>query len=139
VSTLPASIRSLILDEQARLDNQFIEGVDLESYLRKLGDTAEILSDCVAGRCRALVAFYCNDTTTRQAYITLVLVDPGHRGAGLGRALVGGVLDIARRRGFTSCRLEVAKRNDAARAMYDAIGFRVVEDRVVKDLLEIAL
>jgi ribosomal protein S18 acetylase RimI-like enzyme len=139
VSTLPESIRSLILDEQARLDNHFIEGVDLDAYLAKLGDSAEILSDSAAGRCRGVVAFYCNDATTRQAYITLVLVDPGDRGSGLGRALVGGVLDIARRRGFTSCRLEVAKRNDIARAMYLAIGFRVIEDRTEKDLLEIAL
>lgn len=139
MSTLPASIRSLILDEQARLENRFIESVDLEAYLGKLADTAEILSDCASGRCRGVIAFYCNDTSTRQAYITLVVVDPGHRGSGLGGALVGAVLDIARRRGFTSCRLEVAKRNDVARAMYGSIGFRVVEDRADKDLLEIAL
>jgi ribosomal protein S18 acetylase RimI-like enzyme len=139
MSTLPASIRSLILDEQARLENQFIAGVELEGYLGKLGDSAEILSDCAGSRCRGFVAFYCNDTTTRQAYITLVLVDPGDRGTGLGGALVGAVLEIARRRGFTSCRLEVAKRNEAARALYVSLGFRVVEDRAEKDLLEIAL
>ena len=139
MSTLPRSIRSLILDEQARLENHFIDGVDREGYLGKHGASAEILSDCAGERCRGVVAFYCNDTITRQAYITLVVVDPGHRGSGLGGALVGAVLDIARRRGFTSCRLEVAKRNDVARAMYASIGFKVVEDRADRDLLEITL
>jgi ribosomal protein S18 acetylase RimI-like enzyme len=138
VSTLPDSIRSLILDEQARLDGQFIDG-DLEAYLARLAERAEMLSDSAAGRCRGFVAFYCNDEATRQAYITLVLVDPKHRGTGLGRSLVAGVLDIARRRGFTSCRLEVAKRNAPAYAMYLSMGFGLVEDRGGKDLLEIAL
>jgi [ribosomal protein S18]-alanine N-acetyltransferase len=136
---LPESIRSLILDEQVRLQNRFLEGVDLEAYLAKLGDRAEILSDSAGGRCRGFVAFYCNDASSRQSYITLVLVDPIDRGTGLGRSLVAGVLEIARRRGFSSCRLEVAKHNQAAHAMYRSIGFRVVEDRGGKDVLEIAL
>ena len=134
---LSESIRSLILDEQARQGNRFVEDVDLETYLVKLGDHAEILSDSAGERCRGIVAFYCNDQTTKQAFITLVLVDPRDRGLGIGRTLVAGVLDIARRRGITSCRLEVAKRNDTAHAMYLALGFRVIEDRAHKDLLEI--
>jgi ribosomal protein S18 acetylase RimI-like enzyme len=135
---LHESIRSLILAEQAR-GGGFIEDVDLDTYLAKLGASAEILSDIIAGRCRGFVAFYCNDTATRQAYITLVLVDPQDRGTGLGGALVSGVLEIARRRGFTSCRLEVATRNTAAHAIYLSLGFRVVEERGHKNLLEIAL
>src|SRR6266851_4700971 len=134
---LPDSIRSLILDEQARQDNRFIEDVDLGEYLAKLGDKAEILSDSAGERCRGFVAFYCNDQTTKQAYITLVLVDPRDRGLGIGRTLVACVLDLAKRRGFTSCRLQVARHNEAAHAMYRALGFRVVEDGGKKSLLEI--
>ena len=136
---LPESIRSLILDEQARLENRFIEGVDLETYLAKLAAGAEILSDSIGERCRGFVAYYCNDESSRQAYITLVLVEPESRGEGLGRTLVAAVLEIARRRGFTTCRLEVARSNEAAHAMYTAMGFRRVADRGGKDLLEIAL
>jgi ribosomal protein S18 acetylase RimI-like enzyme len=132
-------IASLIRAEYARQGDRFIDGVDLEEYLAKLGERAEIVSDSVAGRCRGFVAFYCNDESTKQAYITLVLVDPSDRGTGLGRSLVGCTLDIAKRRGFTSCRLEVATGNDVAHAMYMSMGFRVVEARAHKDLLEIAL
>jgi len=136
---LPDSITSLILEEQARQEFRFIEDVDVDPYLAKLGEKSEIVSDFLSGRCRGFVAFYCNDMSTKQAFITLVLVDPRDRGRGIGRSLVGCVLDMAKRRGFTSCRLEVAKRNDVAHAMYLSLGFRVVEDRADKYLLEIAL
>lgn len=136
---LPESITALIRDEQSRQANHFIEGVDLESYLAKLGEKAEILSDSAEDRCRGFVAFYCNDRATRCAYITLVLVDPRDRGLGIGRTLVAGVLDLARGRGFATCRLEVATRSEAARAMYSALGFRVIEERAGKELMEIAL
>ena len=100
---LPDAIKSLILEEQARQSNRFVEGVDLEEYLVKLGEKAEILSDSVHGRCRGLVAYYCNDESTRQAFVTLVLVNPLDRGLGLGAALLSCVLSMARSRGFTTC------------------------------------
>ena len=110
----PASIRALISDELARTPDLLPDGVDLEAYLEKLGEKAEILSDWEGGRYRGLVAFYCNDEATRQAFITLVLVDPRDRRAGIARALVTGVLHRARQRGFVACRLEVAHDNGAA-------------------------
>ena len=136
---LSESIRSLILDEQTRQSGRFIEGVELQDYLAKLGEQSEILSDSSGAECRGFVAFYCNDQSSRQAYITLVLVDPRHRGSGLGRSLVQAVLEIAKRRGYQSCRLEVASCNSPAHAMYLAMGFRVVGQRASKDLLEITL
>lgn len=132
-------ITKLIRDEQSRQDGRFITGVDIDSYLSKLAAQAEILSDVGQGRCRGLVAFYCNDVTTAQAFITLVVIHPLDRGRGFGRALTSCVLDIARQRGFTSCRLEVASDNAAARAMYEGIGFRVVENRGTRDLMEVML
>lgn len=136
---LPDSIRSLILDEHARQQHRFIDDVDLDAYLAKLADHAEIVSDLVAGRCRGFVAFYCNDQVTKQAYITLLLVDPRDRGAGIARALVGSVLELAKRRGFTSCALEVAADNVAAHALYTSLGFGVIETGPRRQRLEIGL
>ena len=136
---LSNSIRSLILEEHGRQAVSFIEGVDLDAYLARLADNAEIVSDSLPGRCRGFVAFYCNDMVTKRAYITLVLVDPQDRGLGIGRALVAFVLDVARRRGFTSCRLEVGKDNQVAYNMYRSQGFRTIEDRSDKYLCEVAL
>ena len=136
---LPESIRSLILEEQARQENHFIQGIDIHTYLSKLDEHAEILSDCVGNRCRGFVAFYCNDQDTKQAFISLVLVDPRDRQLGIGRALVGGVLALAKGRGFTSCRLEVAQLNDAAQALYASLDFRVVGSDSGKYVLEAGL
>lgn len=136
---LDLAIKTLIFEEQARQSNRFVDGTDLDAYCHKLGERAEILADTQAGQCRGFIAFYCNDFSSRQAYITLVLIDPEHRGTGLGRTLVEAVLAVARRRGFATCRLEVRRSNDAAFAMYQSLGFRVVDDRREKYLLEVDL
>jgi ribosomal protein S18 acetylase RimI-like enzyme len=136
---LTEAIKTLILEEQARQAGRFVEGVDLETYLRKLDEHAEVVTDSLAGRCRGFVAFYCNDMTTRQAYVSLVLVDPQDRATGLGRRLVSEVLEICRQRGFVSCRLEVRKDNVAALGMYRALGFAPVAERANADVLELRL
>lgn len=136
---LPETIATLIRDQQARQQGAFVEGIDLDSYLAKLGQRAEILSVGEGTRCRGFVAYYANNQESKQAFITLVLVAPDNRGLGLGRSLVACVLEIVKRRGFTSCRLEVATDNTAAHAMYRQLGFHAVEHRAGKDLLEIQL
>ena len=68
-----------------------------------------------------------------------MLVAPQHRGKGLGRDLVGCVLDMARQRGFAKCRLEVIKSNSIAYGLYVLLGFRIIEDRGEKLFLEVDL
>jgi ribosomal protein S18 acetylase RimI-like enzyme len=136
---LADNIAALIRAEQSRQDGQFVDVADLDGYLAKLHDKAEFLSDSQGDRCRGFVAFYCNDEVSKRAYITLVLVDPQDRGLGIARTLVAGVLQLARERGFTSCRLEVAKTSVAAHALYRSLGFTAIETRGDKDLMEISL
>jgi ribosomal protein S18 acetylase RimI-like enzyme len=138
-SVLPEPIATLIREEQQRQENQFVEVADLDAYLAKLRDHAEFLSDAVGDRCRGFVAFYCNDQSAKRAYITLVLVNPQDRGLGIGRTLVAAVLQLARERGFTTCGLEVARASVAAHALYRSLGFKVIETRGDKDLMEISL
>jgi len=130
------AIRTLILDEQQRQAGRFIEAPDLDAYLQKLDARAEILSATEGPHCRGFVAYYCNDHSTRQAFITLVLIAPQDRGSGLGKALVLGVLEICRQRGFASCRLEVRADNAAALAMYGSLGFVPVGERGTTQILE---
>lgn len=134
---LSEPITTLIREEQARSGGAFIVTPDFEAYLAKLDAHAEIVADTSGERCRGFVAFYCNDDTTKQAFITLVLVDPRDRGLGIGQSLVGNVLDLARSRGFHSCRLEVAADNVAAKKMYGALGFHRVDSAAAKDVMEI--
>ena len=136
---LSDQIKLLIMEEQARQEGRFIQNVDMEMYLDKLGAKAEIVSDSIGGRCRGFVAFYCNDMVTKKAFITLVLVDPRDRGLGLGKALTEFALSVAKHRGFIACGLEVNKNNRAAYNMYLSQGFHLVEDRGEMHLLEVGL
>lgn len=136
---LSEAIKSLIRDEQARQNGCFIQDVDLDTYLAKLDDKAEMIADSIAERCRGFVAFYCNDLHTKTAYITLVLVHPLDRELGIGRALMAYVLSTARRRGFRCCRLEVSKDNQTANTFYRSQGFRLIGERDKKYLLELDL
>lgn len=58
------------------------------------------------------------------AGITAVEVSPGHRRAGLGRALTASVCAEAARRGVRRVFLQVEVENMAARALYERCGFR---------------
>jgi ribosomal protein S18 acetylase RimI-like enzyme len=60
---------------------------------------------------------------SRSAFLTAVYVAPDWRGRGLGRAVSEAVIDWARERGFESIRLHVADWNDAARRVYESLGF----------------
>ena len=78
---------------------------------------------------------YCNDLKSRVAYISFI----GRlksAGAGLGSQLIQRFIDLARERGMNRIRLEVAKSNERARGFYDKFGFKSIEDRGVKLLME---
>ena len=58
-----------------------------------------------------------------QGDIQTIAVDPGRRGAGLGRALMHALIDEARRRGAAELFLEVRADNPVARTLYESLGF----------------
>ena len=51
-------------------------------------------------------------------------VDPARQGAGLGRAIVAAVLDLARAEGKRAVRLDILGGNEPARRLYTRCGFR---------------
>ena len=63
------------------------------------------------------------------AYVSDLVVREGHRGRGLGRALLGRAEEHARREGATLLRIAVLARNAGAVALYESSGFerRLIE------------
>jgi len=61
-----------------------------------------------------------------EAHITNLLVDPDHRGKGLGRSLMVALIEAAIAAGARHLTLEVRKRNEAARALYSRLGLAPV-------------
>lgn len=62
----------------------------------------------------------------RDCLVEDVYVDEAARGAGLGRALMEGVIDRARERGCRRMELDTNERNEAAVALYESLGFSAV-------------
>ena len=60
-----------------------------------------------------------------ELHINSVAVAPGRRRQGLGSELMRGILAIAREEGAGKATLEVRRSNDAARALYERLGFTV--------------
>ena len=59
-----------------------------------------------------------------ELHITAVAVDPEHRRRGLGRCVLGALLDLARSGGARHATLEVAAPNTAARGLYGSAGVK---------------
>lgn len=64
-----------------------------------------------------------------QAELGNVAVASDERGHGVGRRLVGEILDSLQERGVRECFLEVRVSNQIARSLYEKYGFRIVGKR----------
>lgn len=76
-----------------------------------------------------VVGYLCLWEIGREIHITNVAVDPGWRRRGIARALVGHMLEDARRRGIAQVFLEVRPTNAEALGLYERFGFRVIGRR----------
>ena len=76
-----------------------------------------------------VVGYICVWEVADEMHITNIAVHPTARRRGIGRGLLGSVLEDARRRSMRLLVLEVRPSNVEARALYDSFGFRVVGRR----------
>jgi GNAT superfamily N-acetyltransferase len=68
-----------------------------------------------------------------EAHIRMLGVAPAARGRGVARALIDAAFDLARDAGRTRISLHTTQRMRAAQAMYEALGFERLPDRVFPD------
>ena len=64
-----------------------------------------------------------------EAHLLNICVDPAYRGQGLGRHLLGRLLDIARWHGAERLFLEVRPSNPLAKTLYESVGFHEIGRR----------
>jgi [ribosomal protein S18]-alanine N-acetyltransferase len=76
------------------------------------------------------VAAYCvYDVAAGELQVHNLAVHPAARRSGMGRLLMRVVLEGAARRGARTALLEVRRSNDAARRLYDSLGFHALAVR----------
>jgi ribosomal-protein-alanine N-acetyltransferase len=98
---------------------------------------AGIFTDCVkAGHpcwvlCldEAVVGYGMLSTGAGEAHLLNVCIAPEHRGRGLGRHLLGRLLDVARWNGAERVYLEVRPSNPLAKTLYESVGFHQIGRR----------
>ena len=61
-----------------------------------------------------------------EGHVTNLLVNPDHRGSGIGRSLMVALIEAAIGNGACHLTLEVRKQNEAARALYSGLGLAPV-------------
>lgn len=98
---------------------------DYDAFLEKISTHATTLVANVASHPVGSISFYANDTQTRRAYITEVLVSPAFQGRGIGAHLLEACESSAVQAGMTSIGLEVSRNNDRALKLYIKRGYVV--------------
>lgn len=109
------------------LDGQFQPplsmSIDIKAFARKVVAQAELLIAEDEGQMRGLLAFYCNDFTSRAAHITFLGVDPDFRRKAIARQLLEQCVLTARRKGMKTLQVRTWKTNRPAAQLYRRFGF----------------
>jgi ribosomal protein S18 acetylase RimI-like enzyme len=106
----------------------FIGGRDVEDYSNKILMKSEILIWQKEGFLLGFVSFYCNDYSSHEAFITMLIVTDNARGMGIGSMLFNQVKYISQKRGFKSINLDVHKANLGGVLFYKREGFHEVSE-----------
>jgi ribosomal-protein-alanine N-acetyltransferase len=80
-------------------------------------------------RDRGIAAYCAYELAAGELHVHNLAVHPGDRRQGWARLLMRVVLGLAVRQGATVALLEVRRSNEAARGLYESLGFRVLATR----------
>lgn len=123
-------LSEIIHAEQSRQQGRFINS-DIDEYINKIYFQAELIPHYIQGDLAGLIAFYCNNQISKEAFITSIIVDPKYRGIKISINLVNIVKSIALSRGFTQCKLQVHKDNEIAINLYKRCGFEFESESLI--------
>jgi ribosomal protein S18 acetylase RimI-like enzyme len=101
--------------------------VDIPSYGQKIVENARRFEAWSDGVLVGLVAAYFDNTEDGVAYITNVSVVAAWARRGIAATLLQQCIDHARHTGMRIVSLQVAAGNEAARQLYHAAGFRIID------------
>lgn len=68
-------------------------------------------------------------------YLSRIAVEPEARGRGVGRALVTALAAIASGPPAVPCSLHVRRENEGARALYERLGYQIIEEEMARPYL----
>ncbi len=112
---------------------------DVDEYIEKILSNAERLESWEDKELAGLVAVYCNDFKTHEAFITMVSVMTKYSGKGIAKELLNRTIEYCKSIDFKKIKLEVRKDNSRAIKIYEKFGFREYEQREKTIMMEFSL
>ncbi len=97
--------------------------VDRGKLAEKFSKYARVISIKANGQIMGFAGFYCNDDKDKNAYLSLIAVDPKYRKRGIGKSLLEEVVEQSKSAGMERLVLEVRKSNMVAIKFYEKLGF----------------
>jgi len=99
--------------------------IQVESYAKKIRESAHTFECWHNGVLTGLVACYLNDAKSKAGFITNVSVLDGYQRQGMGRKLIERAIEEATEMRFCKVDLEVSPQNTSAFSLYAACGFYI--------------
>ncbi len=121
-------IQTVVLELKDNLFDKTLTNRKLIKLSEKFANNATFLVGTEDVVVAGYVAFYCNDTVNRKAFISIVVIHHKYQHRGLGRLLIEEVCAIAQNAGMVSVGLQVAKSNIGAITFYKKHDFIIVAE-----------
>ena len=118
-------IEHMVKTEYSLSGRDFIDVDNVDNYVNKIKNKAELVAHIVEGVCVGFIAFYANDGAKENAFITMVMIRSDMRGRKIAGSLLTAVLENLKSRGFKFCNLEVKENNVNAIKLYESLGFKI--------------
>lgn len=99
---------------------------NINTYASKIESLADTIEAWVKGDLVGLIAVYCNDLDSRQAYITSVSIKRQFGGMGIASELLKRCIQHVKEANFFGVNLEVHEKNEKAITLYKRHGFEAI-------------
>lgn len=100
---------------------------DVNDYVDKIYSKAKIINYMYNDDLIGFIAFYDNDKTKKEAYLTMLAVDPSFHKMGYGKILIKNAIEYLILNKFSSFKLEVRSNNLSAIKLYETFDFKVTQ------------
>ena len=129
VDTEEEAIKSIFDLRQCLYNQELNDEIILRALAQKYYHNGVLLKAQYDSECVGLCAFYCNDFSSNKAFLSMLLVNPCHRGKGIGTKLLNDMEVFCKSKGMAFVNLEVNRNNHNAISLYEKLGYSKFEEK----------
>lgn len=97
--------------------------IPIDQYVDKIINFSTIVPYYYQGNLIGFISYYNNDSTKRNAFLTMILISKDFQGKGIGKLLLDFSIQDLKNSGFEFYTLEVSQNNANAISLYKSYGF----------------